>query len=139
MPSGYGNTGSLKSITSLRCAVISIAAEMMSILLLVSDGISAEKGVACTLTLKPASSPIAVIRSTIAPWMVLLLTSRKVNGMPVGVDPTLYVGACADKQPLNANAARALNAAARSARPSRRVGRCLIIVVSLEVYDTASR
>src|SRR5438876_10407607 len=89
MPSGYGNTGSLKSITSLRCTVISIAAEMMSILLLVSDGISAEKGVAWTLILKPASSPIAVIRSTIAPWMVLVLTSRNVNGMPVGVEPTL--------------------------------------------------
>jgi hypothetical protein len=55
----------------------------------VSEGISAEKGVACTLTLKPASSPIAVIRSTIAPWIVLVLTSRKVNGTPVGVEPTL--------------------------------------------------
>ena len=89
IPSGYGKTGSEKSITSLRASVISIAAEMMSILLVVSDGISAEKGVACTSTLKPASSPIAVTRSTIAPWMVLDFTSRKVNGTPVGVLPTL--------------------------------------------------
>jgi len=88
-PSGYGNTGSLKSITSWRAGVISIAAEMMSILLLVSDGISAENGVASTVTLKPWVSPIAVIRSTIAPWICCVLVSMKVNGTPVGVEPTL--------------------------------------------------
>ena len=76
-------------MTSLRASVISIAAEMMSILLLVSEGISAANGVACTSTLKPASSPIAVMRSTIAPWIVLVFTSRNVNGTPVGVEPTL--------------------------------------------------
>lgn len=66
-----------------------MAAEMMSILFEVSEGIRAENTVCCTLTVKPPALPTAVTVSTIMPWMELLLTSRKVNGMPVAVAPTL--------------------------------------------------
>jgi hypothetical protein len=66
-----------------------IAAAMMSILLLVSDGISVENCMPSTSTLKPASAAIAFIRSTMIPWIVLVLVSRNVKGTPVGVEPTL--------------------------------------------------
>lgn len=66
-----------------------MAAEMMSILFEVSDGISAANTVCCTFTLKPPALPTAVTVSTIIPWMELLFTSRKVNGTPVAVAPTL--------------------------------------------------
>jgi len=39
-------------------------------------------------TPKPASLPTALTMSTITPSMVLVLVSRKVNGVPVGVEPT---------------------------------------------------
>src|SRR5712691_949560 len=69
-----------------------IAAEMISILLAVSAAMRAENCIGSTCTAKPASLPMAVTRSTMTPWMVLVLVSRKVNGMPVGVDPTLSTG-----------------------------------------------
>jgi len=61
---------------------------MMSIRAEVSDGISAANGVTSIWVLKPWSCPIALMMSTITPWMVLVLTSRKVNRIPGGVDPT---------------------------------------------------
>src|SRR5215831_6376734 len=66
-----------------------IAAEMISILFAVSDGISVENCMPSISTLKPASLPISLMRSTITPSIVLVLVSRKVKGMPVGVEPTL--------------------------------------------------
>ena len=74
---------------------MNIAAEMMSILLEVSDGTSAENCIGSIWTWKPASLPISVMRSTMMPWMVLVLVSRKVKGMPVGVEPT-FITCCAD-------------------------------------------
>jgi len=35
------------------------------------------------------------MRSTMMPWMLLVLVSRKVNGTPVGVEPTFRT-CCAD-------------------------------------------
>src|SRR5438552_8982900 len=72
-----------------------MAAEMMSILLDVSEGISAENCIGSIWSWKPASLPISVIRSTITPWMLLVLVSRNVKGTPVGVEPTLNT-CCAD-------------------------------------------
>src|SRR5262245_58996212 len=62
---------------------------MISILFAVSAGISVENVMPSISTLKPASAPIALMRSTIKPSMVLVLVSRKVKGIPVGVEPTL--------------------------------------------------
>src|SRR5215510_11720514 len=98
---------------------------MMSILLLVSEGLSAENGVAWMLTLKPASSPIAVIRSAIAPWMVFVFTSRKVKGTRVGVERTLYV-VCAWAK---AHEAQARHASARALQSERNEG-CMVMVFS---------
>ena len=67
---------------------MNIAAAMMSILFDVSEAISAENCIGSTCTAKPASLPISVMRSTITPWIVLVLVSRKVKGTPVGVEPT---------------------------------------------------
>src|SRR6201994_4265348 len=74
-----------------------IAAAMISILFDVSDGIRVENCMPSISTLKPASLPISLIRSTITPSMVLVLVSRKVKGMPVGVEPTFstWSSACA--------------------------------------------
>ena len=73
-----------------------IAAEIRSILLDVSAAISVENCIGSTWTWKPASLPTSVTRSTITPWIVLVLVSRKVKGMPVGVEPTLRIDwACA--------------------------------------------
>src|SRR3954464_11298220 len=68
---------------------MNIAAEMMSIFEAVSAGISVENCSGSTTTVKPASLPTALTRSTITPWMVLVLVSRNVKGRPVGVAPTL--------------------------------------------------
>src|SRR5579871_761246 len=67
---------------------MNIAAAMMSILFEVSEAISAENCIGSTFTAKPASLPTSVIRSTITPWISLVLVSRKVKGTPVGVEPT---------------------------------------------------
>ena len=66
-----------------------MAAEMISILPEVSEAIRVENCIGWISTLKPASLPISSITSTIIPWMVFVLASRKVNGVPVGVEPTL--------------------------------------------------
>src|SRR5688572_3249983 len=89
-----------------------MAAEMMSILLDVSEAISVENCIGSICTLKPASLPTAVTMSTIIPWMVLVLVSRNVNGMPVGVEPTLRV--------VCAAAGMASNVAAASAKKERK-------------------
>jgi hypothetical protein len=48
----------------------------------------------CSIWLvKPPALPTAWATSTITPWMLLLLISRKVNGEPLAVAPTLYEGA----------------------------------------------
>jgi len=65
-----------------------MAAEIASILEVVSAGIRAENCIGSIATWKPASLPISVMRSTMKPWIVLVLVSRKVNGTPVGVEPT---------------------------------------------------
>ena len=88
-PSGYENTGSLKSITSRRGAVMSIGTAIMSICLTVSAGISARNGIGCIPIRKPASLATASSRSIITPWMVCVRVSRNVNGFPVRVAPTL--------------------------------------------------
>ena len=67
---------------------MNIAAEMMSIFEAVSAGISVENCIGSTSTVKPASLPTALMRSTMTPWIVLVLVSRKVKGTPVGVAPT---------------------------------------------------
>src|SRR5215218_6343424 len=92
---------------------MNIAAAMMSILLDVSDGISAENCIGSICTLKPASLPTSVTRSTMMPWMELVLVSRKVKGMPVGVEPT-FSTCCAE-----AGAPAAIASAATAARPKR--------------------
>src|SRR5581483_975012 len=88
---------------------MNIAAEMMSILFDVSAGIRVENCMPSISTLKPASLPISLIRSTITPSMVLVLVSRKVKGMPVGVEPTFstWSSACApdDARPAKITAA----------------------------------
>src|SRR5260221_2355978 len=65
-----------------------MAAEMMSILLAVRPETSALNGIGSIATLNPASLAMAVMRSTMKPWMVLVLVSRKVKGTPVAVEPT---------------------------------------------------
>src|ERR1700751_5790182 len=92
---------------------MNIAAAMISILLEVSDGISAENDIGSICTLIPASLPISVTRSTMMPWMVLVLVSRKVKGMPVGVEPT-FSTCCAE-----AAATAAIASPATAARPKR--------------------
>src|ERR1700760_4557966 len=82
-----------------------IAAAMISILFDVSDGIRVENCMPSISTLKPASLPISLIRSTITPSMVLVLVSRKVKGMPVGVEPTFSTWSSA-RAPDNARLAR---------------------------------
>ncbi|MNL60102.1 hypothetical protein D3C87_1838860 [compost metagenome] len=66
-----------------------MAAEMISILPEVSAAISAENCIGWISILNPPSLAIPSMTSTITPWMVLVLASRKVKGVPVGVDPTL--------------------------------------------------
>src|SRR5579872_6131195 len=61
---------------------------MTSILFAVSEAIRVENCIGSIWTENPASLPISVIRSTITPWMLLVLVSRKVKGTPVGVEPT---------------------------------------------------
>ena len=90
---GVDRVGEIDDLLARR--VMNIAAAMMSILLEVSDGISAENGIGSICTLRPASLPISVTRSTMMPWMVLVLVSRKVKGMPVGVEPT-FSTCCAE-------------------------------------------
>src|SRR5262249_39090382 len=80
------------------------------------------------VTAKPESLPTAVTRSTITPWMVLVLVLRKVNGMPVGVDPTLSTGcACAgmNAKPTTAASVRKNLRMIMSASPSRSARACL--------------
>src|SRR3569833_2060662 len=74
---------------------MNIAAAMMSTLLALRAAINAENGIGSICTVKPASLPTSVMRSTISPWMVWLLVSRKVKGMQVGVLPT--VSTCSAK------------------------------------------
>ncbi|MNR34278.1 hypothetical protein D3C85_1520380 [compost metagenome] len=57
---------------------------------------SAENAMGSICTANPASLPTAFTMSTITPSMLLVLVSRNVNGLPVGVDPTFStVWACA--------------------------------------------
>src|SRR5258708_31908579 len=65
-----------------------LAADMMSILWAVRPETSALNGIGSIATLNPASLAMAVMRSTMKPWMVLVLVSRKVKGTPVAVEPT---------------------------------------------------
>ncbi|MNQ95050.1 hypothetical protein D3C85_1105920 [compost metagenome] len=92
-PSPYSNTGSENCTTFSRSGVRTIAAEMMSILLAVRDGISEAKVVCAISTSKPAALETASTVSIIMPWILLLFTSRKVKGAPVAVAPTLNVSA----------------------------------------------
>ncbi|MCY1382150.1 hypothetical protein D9M69_701370 [compost metagenome] len=66
-----------------------MAAEIRSIFFAVSDGISAAKVVCWISTSNPPALATAWAASTIMPWMLWLLTSRKVKGTPVAVAPTL--------------------------------------------------
>ncbi|KAG0931184.1 hypothetical protein G6F31_016843 [Rhizopus arrhizus] len=73
-----------------------MAADTMSMRLEVSEPISAENAMGSICTSNPASLPTAFTMSTITPSMLLVLVSRKVKGLPVGVDPTFNtVWACA--------------------------------------------
>src|SRR5215207_4139357 len=94
-------------MTSLRGGVMYIAAAMMSILLLVSDGISVENVMPSISTLKPASAAIALTRSTMMPSIVFVFVSRKVNGTPVGVEPTLSTLSWDHAGPCTSSAANA--------------------------------
>src|SRR5882724_10381101 len=100
---------------------------MMSILFDVSEGISAENCIGSIWTWNPASLPTSVMRSTITPWMLLVLVSRNVKGTPVGVEPTLST-CCADT-----GAAAVKTRAAMAACKRRLKG----IVPSLEVWAPA--
>ncbi|MNP52592.1 hypothetical protein D3C76_1469940 [compost metagenome] len=75
-----------------------MAAEIRSIFFAVSDGISAAKVVWAISTSNPEALATAWAESTIMPWILLLFTSRNVNGTPVAVAPTLYVSAWATKE-----------------------------------------
>ena len=68
-----------------------IAAAITSILLACSAAISVLKVIGVISIAKPWSLPIAFIRSTMIPEIWLVLVSRKVNGTPVGVEPTRTV------------------------------------------------
>ena len=65
-----------------------IAAAMASILFAVSAVISVLNVIGVISTVKPWSLPISRIRSTMIPEIWLVLVSRNVNGMPLGVEPT---------------------------------------------------
>src|SRR5829696_594493 len=68
-----------------------IAAATTSMRFEVSAPMRVENCIGSTCTENPASLPIAVMMSTITPWIVFDCVSRKVKGMPVGVEPTLTV------------------------------------------------
>src|SRR6266567_2326413 len=65
-----------------------IAAAMTSILFACSDAISVLKVMGLTSAVNPWSLPISLMISTMIPEIWLVLVSRNVKGMPVGVDPT---------------------------------------------------
>src|SRR5215218_1580207 len=68
-----------------------IAAATTSMRFEVSAPMRVENCIGSTCTENPASLPIAVMMSTITPWIVFDCVSRKVKGIPVGVEPTLTV------------------------------------------------
>src|SRR5215208_1275653 len=68
-----------------------IAAATTSMRFEVRAPMRVENCIGSTCTENPASLPIAVMMSTITPWIVFDCVSRKVKGMPVGVEPTLTV------------------------------------------------
>jgi hypothetical protein len=67
--------------------------EAASILPVLRLGISAANAAISKAASMPLSSAIALARSTMAPFIVLLLASTKENGMPVVVMPIFIVAA----------------------------------------------
>src|ERR1700761_4590025 len=76
---------------------------------------SEENAIGWTCTWKPARLPTSVTMSIIMPWIVLVLRSRKVNGMPPAVAPTRRDSAWAGSAPKLSNTA-AMAARVRRAR-----------------------
>src|SRR6218665_1549590 len=108
--------GCEKSTTCWRTGVMNIAAEIRSMRPEVSEPISAENCIGSICTAKPEVLPTALTISAMKPSMVLVLVSRKVKGLPVGVAPTLST-AWADAWPP-----QAMVSVASSKAPRREAG-----------------